>query len=520
MYDRQDVGVIAGHEKEAAQALSLQPECAHGSDADEKAIVRALFDGLEARGVRYCHWKSNVRLRDTLAGRTDIDILVDPRDGEAFLQVLLNTGFRLTQAGIGNGHPGVFHALGLDDATAELCDLHAYFRIVSGDSIVKSYRLPVEKALLEQCRHLHGVRVPVPAAELAIFVLRIILKHANAVEARKCGHYYDQVVSELSWLLGQCRRDDAAALCIGWFPAIDRPLFDEMIDAVGERGAVARRKMLGRRLARRLRSLRRLSGSAIQLSRLVRLYAVLQKRLSGRRSLSPLTGGTIVALVGPKGTGKSTLATEIAARLGRYLAVRQIHAGKPPMSPLSWAPLRLKPLLRSLMPGERLRARRNPERRGSVSLVHAVRRLLIAHDRRRLLQGAARAAASGCIVISDRYPSAIPGAADSSEFDAVMIKETASPFVRRLMDREMSIYRALPPPDVVLRLSAPLETAIARDAQRIKAKGPDPEAVRGRWDSESIAEFPSAKLVQINTGGSLDDTVRSAVRAVWRSMSA
>lgn len=519
MYDRQDVGVIAGREKEAAQALSLQPERAAGSDPDEKAIVRTLFDGLEAQGVRYCHWKSNVRLRDTLAGRTDIDILVDPRDGEAFLQVLLNTGFRLTQAGIGNGHPGVFHALGLDDATAELCDLHAYFRIVSGDSIVKSYRLPVEKALLEQCRHLHGVRVPVPAAELAIFVLRIILKHASAVEARKCGRYCDQVVSELAWLLEQCRREDAAALCIGWFPAIDRPLFDEMIDAVGDPGAVARRKMLGRRLARRLRPLRRLSGSAIQLSRLVRLYAVLQKRLSGRRSLSPLTGGTIVALVGPKGTGKSTLATEIAARLGRYLAVRPIHAGKPPMSPLSWAPLRLKPFLRSLMPGERLRARRKPERRESgVSLVHVVRRLLIAHDRRRLLHSAARAAASGCIIISDRYPSAIPGAADSSEFDAVAIKTTASPLVRRLMDRELSIYRALPAPDVVLRLSAPLETAVARDAGRNKPKGPDPDAVRGRWVSENLAEFPGAKLVQIDTGGPLDETVRSAVRAVWRAL--
>lgn len=519
MYDRLEVGAIAGHDREAARALSPQRERALADDADEKAIIRALFDGLECEGVRYCHWKSNVRLGDTLAGREDIDILVDPRDSAMFFQILLRTGFRLTQAGVGNSHPGVIHAMGLDEATAELCDVHAYFRIVSGDSIVKSYRLPIEGALLEQCRHLHGVRVPVPAAELAIFVVRIILKHAGAVEARKCAQHYPQAVSELGWLLEQCRREDAAAVCVDWFPAIDRPLFDEMIDAVADPDAVARRKMLGRRLARRLRPLRRLSGTAVRLSRLMRLYAALQRRISRQRSLSPLTGGAIVALVGPKGTGKSTLATEIAKRLGRYLAVRQVHAGKPPMSPLSWAPLRLKPFLRSLMPGERLRARRKPERRESgVSFVHAVRRLLIAHDRRRLLQGAARAAASGCIVISDRYPSAIPGAADSSEFDAASIRATASPSIRRLMNRELAIYRALPGPDVVLRLSAPLETAIARDAGRIKAKGPDPDAVRYRWVSENIAEFPGAKVVQIDTGGLLDETVRSAVRAVWRAL--
>ncbi len=521
MYEQPVEGATTSQREEVI-TRTLLPKLAQVSaaDAGEKAIIRALFDGLERHEVRYCHWKSNVRLQDTLAGREDIDILVDPRDAEIFLDVLLDTGFRLTQSGFGYGHPGVIHALGLDHDTAELCDVHAYFQIVSGDSMVKSYRLPIERDLLARCRVLHGVRVPEPAAELAVFVIRIILKHVTAFEVRKCNRHYDKVVPELESLLAQCRRDDAAALCTAWFPAIDRPLFDAIISAVADPDAVAMRKQLGRQVARRLRPLRRLSETAAQVSRLTRLYAVLERRRSGRRGLSLLTGGAIVALVGPKGTGKSTLGREVAKRLGRYLAVRRIHAGKPPASPLSWMPLKLRPLLRAAMPGERPREQRKIRQRkqGRISLVYAAQRVLLAHDRSRLLRSAARDAASGFIVISDRYPSPTPGATDSSEFDAATIQSTPSPTTRRLMERERMIYATLPKPNLVLRLSAPLETAIMRDAERHKPAGPNAEAVRQRWQFESLGEFPGAELVQIDTDGPLDETVRAVVRAVWRAL--
>jgi hypothetical protein len=521
MYDRLLIGASPEQRQDAAaRVASLRPARLHPGETGEKKIIRALFDELELRGVRYCHWKSNARLGDMLAGRDDVDILVDPRDGDVFLVVLLNTGFRLTQSGIGNGHPGVIHALGLDDETAELCDVHAYFQIVSGDSMVKSYRLPIEKALLDRSRTLHGVRVPDPAAELAVFVVRIILKHANAFEARKCGRHYDKVVAETHWLSGQCSADEAAALCTAWFPAIDRPLFDAMLAAVVDPDAVARRRRLGRRAARRLRPLRRLSAVGVQVSRLTRLYAVMERRRTGRRNLSLLSGGAIVALVGPKGTGKSTLGNEVAARLGRFLAVRRIHAGKPPTTLLSWSPLKLKAMLRNYTPGARPPAhlKTGRLRQGRVTLFQVVQRLLLAHDRRQLLQSAARAAASGHIIISDRYPSPTPGATDSTEFDAVAIESAPTPATRRLMALEQPIYAQIPGPDVVLRLCAPLETAILRDAERHKPAGANADEVRRRWMSESLGEFPGAEIVRIDTSGSLEETVRAAVRAVWRAV--
>ena len=46
--------------------------------SNERVAIRGLFDSLERKDARYCHWKSNVRLDGTLAGAEDIDLLVDP----------------------------------------------------------------------------------------------------------------------------------------------------------------------------------------------------------------------------------------------------------------------------------------------------------------------------------------------------------------------------------------------------------------------------------------------------------
>jgi MoxR-like ATPase len=96
--------------------------------------------------------------------------------------------------------------------------------------------------------------------------------------------------------------------------------------------------MLGWQVAWRLRHLRRLGPLRATASRYRRLLLFVTGRLSRRRDLAVRTGGAIVALVGPKGTGKSTIGGQLAGRLGRYLCVLRIHVGKPPATLLSIVP--------------------------------------------------------------------------------------------------------------------------------------------------------------------------------------
>jgi thymidylate kinase len=173
-----------------------------------------------------------------------------------------------------------------------------------------------------------------------------------------------------------------------------------------------------------------------------------------------------------------------------------------------------------MLPHERLARYEMPERRGrkTYSLFHVLRMALVAHERRKLLFRALRAATSGAIVISDRYPSDTIGAIDSSCFGREALENSDSRLKRWFMAKEHTLYQALPKPWLVLRLMAPLETAIKRDAQRVKRGGPNAEAVQRRWSLETCAEFTAASTVLIDTDGPLDETIRAAVRAVWDTL--
>src|SRR3546814_5146342 len=73
--ERQDVESLAGRR---AVEEDLSPVQAPTDErVPAKQATRHFFDCLEELGISYCHWKSNTRLEATLAGREDIDLLVD-----------------------------------------------------------------------------------------------------------------------------------------------------------------------------------------------------------------------------------------------------------------------------------------------------------------------------------------------------------------------------------------------------------------------------------------------------------
>jgi thymidylate kinase len=247
---------------------------------------------------------------------------------------------------------------------------------------------------------------------------------------------------------------------------------------------------------------------------------LLVKRFRRRRDLVLQTGGMIVALVGPKATGKSTIGQALAARLGEQLDVVRIHAGKPPATALTLLPRLLVPAARVLLSNERAGEYEKPERRQEkrYSLVYVLRMTLLAHDRRKLLGRALRAATAGAVVISDRYPSDSVGAIDCCCFDEGALATCGSPLKRWLMKQERALYKGLPKPGLILRLKAPIETTIERDARRLKQGGPDAAAVRRRWELESRHQFPGVPVIHIDTNRPLEGTVKAVVAAVWAAL--
>jgi thymidylate kinase len=496
-----------------SEAVDTNPE---PRSLPESAPVRALFSSLDDLGARYCHWKSNIRLRDTLAGKEDIDILVHPRDASLLQQAIAANGYKLTVARRGAGHPGVFHATALDEERGQLVDLHAYHQLVSGDSLVKSYRFPVEDQLLAGATTQAGVKIPAPAAELVLFLIRILLKHSSLAETLLVNRKYHEVCGELSWLLQRADLAQAALICRDWFPTISVPIAD-MIEQVAQPELRVGRMLLGLRIRRDLRGLRRIGTVSAGLSRMRRLSARFTARFWPRRDRSLLAGGAWIAFVGPKGTGKTTLARSVCNALGKQLDVKLIHVGKPPATILSFVPRIFVAPARRALPAERLSEYEKPERRAErrYSFLYVFRKYLVAHDRRHLLTRAMRAATAGTIVISDRCPGTNFTGVDGSAFDDAAVERASSRLQRWLMQNERQIYATLPKPRLVVKLTADVATAIRRDSQRKKKGGPDSGTIRRRWSLETVAEFEGSIVAVIDASGALDDTLRQCVREAW-----
>lgn len=479
--------------------------------------IRQLLEALDHACIRYCHWKSNVRLLESLSGDGDLDLLVHRQDALVFIGVLLQQGFKPAGSATGIGHPGVMHAFALDRDRARLVHVHAYFQLVSGDSIVKSYRLPLEEMLLGRTRRLHGVPVPSAEAELVAFILRFALKHASLLELLMLSRHGAAAARELAWLRSSANAGEAEALWKGLLPDAPVALFRAVQDAIAEPGRLPQRVRLGWAIHQHLQGWRRLGKASAAVSRFWRLLMLMLGRLRRRRALVPQASGIIVAFIGPKATGKSTLTRAVARRLGRHYRVRQVHVGKPPPTALTLIP-RL-----ALVLARRFGARRRADAiegvaarsRACPSPVHALRLTILAYERRALLRRCWRESAAGSIVIADRYPSATAGASDSSSFEEADLAFCRSRVTKWLMQRERQLYANLPRPGLVIRLSAPIETALRRDLERGKAGGPNPAAVMRRGGGEAIAEYPGARLVTLDTDRPLEETVREAMLAVW-----
>ncbi|MCW3780633.1 AAA family ATPase [Defluviimonas salinarum] len=503
------------------QDLSFTPSSRENIAPDNRADpIHALIEELNTAGLRYCHWKSNIRLPESLRGEDDLDLLVHREDADAFDVILAQCGFKPAVSRGGLTHPGVFHAYALDASASRLLHVHAYFRVVTGDSLVKCYRLPIERDLLGVGAVSDTVPLPTPEAELALFTLRILLKHLHPVEIWMVRRGYEEVVRELDWLRNRADLQGAAELWRAWMPASEPPALETALAAIAEPRAWLRRVGLGLRLASGLLNRRRIGTIAAEVERLRRVGRMAIGRFRRRRDLVPRTGGLIVSMVGPKAVGKSTLSGELARRLGRELDVRRVHVGKPPPTLLSFAPRLILPLARRLFKGERSGEYQKPERRreGRYSLLYVLRMTLAAYDRRALIRKCWKAAASGTIIVTDRYPSETPGAIDSSCFNDAAIAACDSGLKRWLMRRERALYLGLPRPDLVIRLTASRETAVRRDATRMKEGGPDADAVLRRWRMETSTGFGPVPVITVDTDRTIEESAADVTRAVWRAI--
>jgi thymidylate kinase len=486
--------------------------------------IRELIENLN-KTIKYCHWKSNFALTQALSGKTDVDLLVDRKDADSFRTLMGKLCFRPAVANDVASFPSVEHYFALDEESGDLVHVHAYYRVITGESLVKNYRLPIEEMLLENTWDVEGIHLPAKSAELVIFTLRMMLKHTSVIELLMLARDWKHVKEEILWLLEGEPVDESINLIKYWLPAVDPRLFLECVQALRSPAPLLRRVSLGIKMRSSVRVYARRSMTKAWWDGMRKFLTMgIRRVIRSQRGMFPQSGGAVIAIVGPEATGKSTLLAEMRKWLGEHFAVQQIHAGKPKSTLLTFIPNLVVPTLRLFLPAYRssrietqhVSEESKQKLQKVYPIISAVRSVFLAYDRRALLARAFARASNGSIVLCDRYPSMSPGSPDGPQLSQFPIPKDKFPIQFRLSVIEKKIYEEIPSPDLVVLLTVPVEVAIIRNRNRGKEEPED--FVRLRHAQSSNLDFEKTHVFRINTDQPLDKTILDVKRAIWKAL--
>jgi hypothetical protein len=189
------------------------------------ARIAALAEALEREGIPLCQWKGAAALERALLGERDLDGLVPAAAWPRALALIEGAGWKRARPLHGEDEPGTAHFFGWDPDAPRLLHLHLHDRVLSGEDWINSHALPFAADLLASERRAHGVRVPEPAAEAALTVLKHALRWGSWPDRITARLRPKDERAELAALLVEPVVAEAAALVTARVPALDEGTF-------------------------------------------------------------------------------------------------------------------------------------------------------------------------------------------------------------------------------------------------------------------------------------------------------
>jgi hypothetical protein len=499
------------------QALTSVP--LPGMPLGAQSLALALREELRLAEVRYCHWKSNDMLHKSATGENDLDLLVHRHDGVRFTEVLARLGFRHAKAPGGRDHPGVSHHYALDAPSGRFVHVHAHYSLVLGDDTTKNFRLPIEDAYLASCRH--DTVFPIPSAEfeLAVFVIRMMVKHAtwDAVAVGK-GRLGGNEKRELGWLIERSDHEATLAVVREHLGGIGTHLWERCLGTLVQPTSLPKRLAAGRATLRALRPHARRAWPHDLWLRMWRRFTWGSRayvlKLPARKRITPV--GATIAIVGGDGAGKSTAVAGTTKWLAGPLRVKQLHLGKPRPSLLTLAVKGPMYLARSAGLLESAWASVDPRTATPDDFpgnAWALWHLFTGRDRLRDYTKARREADTGGLVVTDRWPLVQIATMDGPRTTwTLRTPDRFSRLTLRIAQAEQRIYDQIQPPDVLVVLRLDPEVAVAR-------RFDEPSRyVRARNTEVYEADWSGTGAVVVDATLPPDEVLDAVRRAVWERL--
>jgi len=505
-------------------AAQITPETNPEADSSSQDLVEAVpliaafCTALEEADILYCHWKSNAALDRSATGRNDLDLLICRADRGRFSALVAKLGF---QEATHHGEaflPGVLSYYGFDPSAERLIHIHAHYQLILGQDRTKNYHIPIEDAFLGSRSKAGIFYVPTPEFEFVVFVLRMMLKFGtwDAVLSRQA-HLPKAARGELVYLLERIAWSEVRQLIQAHLPTISPPLFERCAQAIQHNITLYTALRSGRPLLKALEPFSR-QNSLVDLwhKGWRRIENAYRRRRYGQTHKAHMSGGgTMIALIGGDGAGKSTAIEGLAQWLAKDFAIRQIHLGKPPRSVsthLVRLSIRLTRLLkRRFRAAESSSVARN-ETTPALDFSQILMQFCIARDRYWAYVRARRFVNNGGIVIADRFPVPQIQIMEGAKIAALAGDRAEQPLFRWLARREEMYYSRFYPPELLAVLRLDPTTAVARKPEE------PAEQVYRRSTAIWQADWTESPAQIIDASQSQADVLATLKEMVWRCL--
>lgn len=504
----------------------------HTNTKGLKAVV-SLFQDLHTNEIRYCHWKSNIRLEQSVFGKTDLDLLVERSQSKAFKQILLAHDIKPIAPPPGQQYPGMEHYLGFDPSSGKLFHLHIHYQLVLGEAYIKNFRLPLERVFLNQTRKLDEIYTPIPELEIGILCIRVLLKYRSRDAIKDIFSIRSPGIKqafrdELAWLLQQTSLPQIDDTLQRFAPLLPRQIILEFLSTVSENPRDGLKWLkLQRQLRKALKIYQRQNQLTATASYLKELWTHRKSFLwtSPASGLKLPQGGLTIALLGADGAGKSTLCAEISDWLSWKLDVQPFYLGSKKPSALSKVlylvfriSRRIHRAVASRLPEKGFLSRQFAQFRDFFLYLH---HLSNGRDRLQRYAKGSRLATEGSVVIFDRFPvSSFDQASNAHLLDGPRLQELAAGreywFSQRLCTAEQNTYAKMQAPDVIVFLQVSPEISIQRK--------PDHQEAVIRLKSETITHLANRKnweqadcrSIQIDADQPYDQVLSQLKQELWK----